>query len=255
MKPAATTQDSAIKKKDLIEKLKLFLQKGFQNPVGTFEFLKSKGMCSECLSDCSKIIECFSIHNPWNHYNQFSEWVQRWYPSTKEEPLDAMITIPLIMQFLISEKVTKEASVGRRIRMEFKGKVEGREDRLPPCIWKGAKGEGSCITLPNGKQMCCDFLLLPPFPVTVVEVSLVLPKQEVGSNFTKFKKSLRKCEEWLKTDKKKLVERDFNIEGLEYALALLIDLTGTAKYRNEWESKINEADWAQKNILAWHISP
>lgn len=44
-----------------------------------------------------------------------------------------------------------------------------------------------------------------------------------------------------------------NLDRLDRALSLLIDLTGTAKLQREWKL-VDEENYASKNILAWHIS-
>jgi len=254
-KEAVSIFDKPAANAALLLRLESFLKKGFRDPVKTLQFLRSKGRCDKCLSRCDMLMNYSDGQIIYAYYRKFFEWVGQWYPSTKEEPLDAVITIPLIMQFLISETAADEASLGRIFRMEFKGKVKDKEHLRPPCIWVGMVGAGSCITLAGRNQKCCDFLLLPPFPNSVVEVKLAPPKPASETSFSSVKNNIEKCESWLERDKEALIKRDFGIDRLDCALSLLIDLTETARLRNEWSDNVKEQYYASRNILAWHISP
>ena len=96
----------------------------------------------------------------------------------------------------------------------------------------------------KGRTLYYDFYLRGPFPATVGEVKVINPNIGVKSNFSAFNKDLDKCEGWL------IPETPF-----KYALAILIDLTGTMAYRDAWDDEITSKNWPQKNIFPWLIAP
>ena len=180
------------------------------------------------------------------------EWCQQWYATARyEEPLNALFTLPLVAQFLNGHGLEEDA-IARCFKMEFKGGGK-LSHNVPNCLWRGS---GSvCI----GKrfrehQMCCDFCLLPPLPAAVAEVKLAIPKT-ANSIFENFRADLEKCEEWLRPDTAPFVRKRFGVDGFDYALAILIDLSGTGQCRHQWEAGIDEDAYRRRGIFARLIAP
>ena len=161
---------------------------------------------------------------------------------------------------MASEIGMNDTAIGQSFRMEFKGKRRTDGATLaPPCLWKGNPKDTVCIskTFGKSKMLCCDFLLLPPFPRAVVEVKAAAPHQtnKINSIFRDFEKDLRKCEEWLKPDSEPGIRETFRIERLDYALAILVDLTEGQDITNLWKSAIDENELFKRGIIACLISP
>jgi hypothetical protein len=70
-----------------------------------------------------------------------------------------------------------------------------------------------------------------------------------------FEKNLQKCKEWLKPDAGPGIKETFHIERLDYALALLVDLTDGGGIRGLYRSAINENELFNNGIIACLISP
>ncbi len=93
--------------------------------------------------------------------------------------------------------------------------------------------------------MCCDFYFKNykknnnNIPNIVGEIKFAISHQSQNV-WNECKKDIEKCMEWLKPDTTPhLVER-FNIIKFDYALAILIDLTGGETYSNLWNSEMKK---------------
>lgn len=77
--------------------------------------------------------------------------------------------------------------------MEFKGKIEGKDLSVPPCLWKGEGGvEIRKEFRQHDEGLACDFYLQGPFAPVVAEVKVAVPqrKQTANEYFKVFKKDL-----------------------------------------------------------------
>jgi hypothetical protein len=181
----------------------------------------------------------------------FSHW--QWSPEVYEWPILTAFVVPLVAQFLASKRMD-DSSISRSFRMEFTG--GGKKDRfVPPCLWKKNALDSVCI----GKKfrdhyMCCDFLLLPPFPAIVAEVKVAVPKT-VNKIFSTYLDDLEKCREWLKPDAFSHIQNRFGIERFDHAIALLVDLTGGQEIQKIWKASIDKDYYFRQGIFARLISP
>ena len=64
------------------------------------------------------------------------------------------------------------------------------------------------------------------------------------NRFSSRRQRLDKCEGWL-----------IPPTPFKYALAILIDLTGTKVFRDAWDDEITSKNWPQENIFPWLIAP
>jgi hypothetical protein len=232
-----------------------FLQQGMREPNKTFQYLESKKKCSNCPSRCNSIQPYFSSQNPWGDgLNPFLEWAQQWSPEVYSEwPILAVFLNSLIAQFLAS-KGMDETGIRQSFRMEFTG--GGRKAHfVPPCLLRKNPQDSVCIGKKiRGQDICCDFLLLLPFPALVGEVKVAVPNAG-GRIFSNFRDDLIKCEEWLAQEASHFIQNRFGIASFDYSLAILIDLSGGKYIQNAWEASINEEDYFRRGIFARLISP
>ncbi len=103
-------------------------------------------------------------------------------------------------------------------------------------------------------KMGGDFGRLPPRRAGVAEVKLATPKPAT-SIFENFRADLEKCEEWLRPDTAPFVRKRFGVDGFDYALAILIDLSGTGQCRHQWEAGIDEDAYRRRGIFARLTAP
>jgi len=237
----------------LIKRLLDWLEKGFQNPILTLQYLRSRQKCTkkECQTEgCWSIVNCFLDPRPWKKETEeifFNGWAWRWYAREYEMPINAVFTYPIIFQFLKLELGWDEPTILKKFKFEFKGKVEGKELPVPTCLYRG---EG--ITQIKGKA--CDFYLLPPLPTAVAEVKVAssLRSGSPEQFFKTFETDITKCKEWLRSKDK--VKLKFGVEGFEYGIAIFIDLTDGDVYRNLWNQRINGKEYEKERIITRIIS-
>jgi len=238
-----------------VKELLGFLQQGMEAPGKIFQFLESRKKCSGCPSRCLELKPYFSSENPWGDgLNPFWEWARKWAPDvSKEWPIQAVFLNSLVAQFLLSRGYS-EARIDQSLRVEFTGGGR-KKDFVPPCILRKSPSDSICIGKKfQGRYLCCDFLLLPPFPAVVAEVKLAVPGA-AARIFKNFREDLLKCREWLAGDASPYIQQRFGIARFEYALAILIDLSGGAELRNFWKADIDEEDFLRRGIFPRLISP
>ncbi len=239
-----------------VRELLAFLQQGFLNPVQAFKYLKSRGKCPETTicnaGGCDNTIELLSGQKPWDNLDKIYKWCWQWSPEVYEWPILTAFVVPLVAQFLASKRMD-DSIISKSFRMEFTG--GGRKDRfVPPCLWKKNALDSVCIGRKfRDHYMCCDFLLLPPFPAIVAEVKVAVPNT-VNKIFSTYLDDLEKCREWLKPETGQYVEKKFGFGRFKYALAILIDLTGKREIQRRWSSEFNK-NCSMHGVLPWLISP
>jgi len=238
----------------LFREFKDFLDRGFREPCETLGYLRQRGFCRQCKSPCHDVFRRFSDKkspsNLWGKNEAFFQWCHStWCPPNKkgvrnyEWPICAVFFNSLIPRFLAHKGLVGE-NPRNSFRVEFTGKGRA-EPLIPPCLWRKSTSEFTGIGRKyKGRTLYYDFFLQGPFPPTVGEVKVVNPKIGVKSNFSAFSGDLDKCEGWL------IPETPF-----KYALAILIDLTGTKVYRDAWDYEITSKNWPQKDIFPWLIAP
>lgn len=238
----------------LFQEFKDFIERGFREPRETLRYLRKRGPCDKCKCPCHDVFERFSDRksssNLWDINGAFFQWSHStWCPPNKqgvrnyEWPICAVFFNSLIPRFLL-HKGFKEETLRGSFRVEFTGK--GRAEHLiPPCLWRKDPSESTGTGRKyKGRTLYFDFCLQGPFPATVGEVEVVNPNISMKSNFSAFNGDLDKCVGWL-----------IPPTTFKYALAILIDLTGTRTYRDSWDDEITSKSWPQKNIFPWLIDP
>jgi hypothetical protein len=262
-----------IEYQESIEKLLAFLEKGFQNPINIINYLQSRDKCNELkckTKDCKALIKYFTDNNsesPWSRkmLDKFDELRRKWYKPRLnywEEPLNAFFTLPRIAQFLEEEMKFSSEEIVEVFKMEYKGLGE-KENFVPKCLWKGKKEEWTAIPkeFKGGKRMCCDYYLKNykknnrSIPNIVGEIKFAIPQRH--NVWNEYKKDIDKCTEWVKPDTTPYLVERFNIIRFDYALAILIDLTGEETYSNLWNSEMKqmEATYLKERIIVRLIQP
>lgn len=264
-----------IEHKEFIEKLLAFLEEGFQNPIQIINYLQSRNKCKnpKCeAKTCKPLIPYFKgkkVKRPWNRdtLNKFDELRQKWYKSGQssyEEPINGFFTLPRIAQFLEDEIRLSSYEISDIFKMEFKGKGKS-EFFVPNCLWKGKKGEYTAIKKECiGKRMCCDFYFINykknnksiPNLVGEIKIAVHVPHQR-QIIWNEFKKDIEKCKEWLKPETSACLVERFNIIKFDYALAILIDLTGGETYSKLWNSEMKQMEekYLKERVFVRLIQP
>jgi hypothetical protein len=257
-----------------IDKLLDFLQAGFQDPIQIISYLQLRNKCNppNCLTKCCKpLIPYFSGkkgNKLWSLelLNKFDKCRRQWYVPRQnkyEEPLNAFFTLPRIAQFLQEEVKLSSSEISEIFIMEFKGGGE-KESFVPNCLWKMKKKNWVAITkdFKGGKRMCCDFYFKnymknnKNIPNIVGEIKIAIPNQRQNV-WNKYKEDIEKCREWLKPDTTPYLVERFNMIKFDYALAILIDLTGGETYSNLWNSEMKqmEAKYLKEHVFVRFIQP
>jgi len=263
-----------IEYEEFIKKLLAFLEVGFQNPIKIINYLQSSDKCNQpnCLTKCCKpLIPYFSgkkRNKLWSLevLDKFDECRRKWYKprvNYYEEPLNAFFTLPRIAQFLEEEMKLFSEEIIEIFKMEYKGLGE-KEFFVPNCLWKGKKEDWVAIPkeFNGGKRMCCDFYFKnykknkENIPNFVGEIKFAIPHQR-HNVWNEYKKDIEKCIEWLKPDTTPYLVERFNIIKFDYALAILIDLTGGETYSNLWNSEMKqmEAKYLKERVFVRLIQP
>lgn len=263
-----------IEYKEFIEKLLDFLEKGFQNPINIINYLESRDKCNKLkckTKDCKALTKYFTDNkseSPWSLklLDKFDELRRQWYKPRLnywEEPLNAFFTLPRIAQFLEEEIKLSSEEIIEVFKMEYKGLGE-KEIFVPNCLWKGKKEEWTAIPkeFNGGKRMCCDFYFKnykknnKSIPNLVGEIKFAIPHQR-HNVWNDYKKDIEKCTEWVKPDTTPYLVERFSIFKFDYALAILIDLTGGETYSNLWNSEMKqmEAKYLKERIFVRLIQP
>jgi hypothetical protein len=245
--------------KDPLTVLKNILKKGFDDPIITIDFLKQRNKCSACSTKpCQSILPHFSGRKPWDH-TEFWEWCWSWCTRNFHEYAVCALFVNTWVGQLLTSKGIDESSIRNNFRMEFTG---GRICvNAPICFWRKSLRESTTIgkkfrdRQQRDRKLSGDFFLFDSFPPTVAEVKVAMPDDVFSSKITEFRDDLKKCKEWLKPDTALFVQEKFPIKKFDYALAILVDLTGGTLYRNWWESNIDKEYYSQQGILAWLFSP
>jgi hypothetical protein len=187
-------------------------------------------------------------------FEEFDKLRQKWYkPGLPyyEEPINAFFTLPRIAQFI--ERKLPKNDISNIFQMEFKG-GGAYKSFVPNCLWKGK--EPVKIFNDKGIGMCCDFYLKDhtgKIPNFVGEIKVAVPYQE-HDILAEFQGDIEKCKEWLKPETIPYIEEKFNTK-FEYALAILIDLTGDKTYSNKWNAEMKklEARYLKERIFVRRI--
>jgi hypothetical protein len=134
-----------------------------------------------------------------------------------------------------------------------------RELPIPSCLWRGEQGDKQASIyiekeLLNAERgIACDFYLKQPFNlIAEVKVAVLKTAQQV---FNAFLKDIEKCKNWLKPEISPIIEKKFGISRFNYALALLIDLTGDEGFSAQWNSIVDEAALSRQGVIARLVSP
>jgi hypothetical protein len=257
---------------DFIDNLLDFLQAGFQDPIQIISYLQLRNKCKQpnCLTKCCKpLIPYFSGkkgNKLWSVelLDKFDECRRQWYVPREnkyEEPLNAFFTLPRIAQFLQEEVKLSSIEISEIFIMEFKGRGKKGNIFVPNCLWKG-KEEVSIQKEFNGrKRISCDFYFKnykknnEYVPNIVGEIKFAIPHQK--NVWIKYKEDIEKCREWLKPDTTPYLVERFNIVNFDYALAILVDLTGGETYSNLWNSEMMqmEAKYLKERVFVRLIQP
>jgi hypothetical protein len=242
-----------------LEEINVILRRGFDDPAITIEYLKLRKKCSECKTKaCQSILPFFSDQGPW-HHEGFWEWCWHWCTRNFHEySVCALFINTWVAQFLISRGI-EESNMRYNFRMEFTG--GGICVNAPRCFWRKHPRDSTTIGKKfidrqrRERRLSGDFFLFNSLPATVAEVKVAMADDIFSSKIEEFEDDLKKCKEWLKPETAPFVRKKFPVERFDYALAILIDLTGGTVYRNWWQSNIDKEYLSQQGIFAWLISP